>query len=87
MSRSAGAGSPVWFRCFMDRQTTRGTYHGPDSRITLTGRSKPYRAKKGHTLGSRSTYKTREYQCSCGYVGWSNHIDLARMAGEGKRDE
>ena len=84
MGRSAGTGSPVWFRCFEDRSTIRGGYG--EHRIELTGRSKPYHAKKGHTLGTRSTYKTREYRCSCGHVGWSNHVDLARLAGEGKRD-
>lgn len=33
-------------------------------------------------MGSRSTDRAREYVCSCGHTGWSNHIDLARMAGE-----
>ncbi len=31
-------------------------------------------------MGSRSTFVAREYRCSCGHVGWSNHTDLARAA-------
>lgn len=86
MGKSAGPGSPVFFHCAKFR---REGYKWRDSRehvIELTGRSKPYYAGKSHALGQRSSYKTREYRCSCGHVGWSNHVDLARMAGEDKRD-
>jgi hypothetical protein len=47
-----------------------------DHHVTLTGRERPYR-RKG-VMGSRSTHVSREYRCSCGHVGWSNHVDLAR---------
>lgn len=81
MSRSAGSGSPVWFRCAVDRSDyTTGMEH----RIELTGRSRPYHPPR--VLGSRSTFRSREYRCSCGHVGWSNHRDLARLAGEGRDD-
>lgn len=78
MGQSAGAGSPVWFRCHRDRM---GDYHGPGSRVELTGREKPYPHRRGHALGSRSTRTLREYRCTCGHVGWSNHVDLAELAG------
>jgi hypothetical protein len=78
MGRSAGTGSPVWFRCFNER---RGI--GIDHEITLTGRTRPYRPKR--MIGSRSEFTSFEYECSCGHVGWSNHKDLARMAGAESR--
>lgn len=77
MSRSAGTGSPVWFRCWRDRQRD---YHDRDARVMLTGRMKPYRARRGHALGARSTFRLFEYECSCGYIGWSNHVDLLELA-------
>jgi hypothetical protein len=75
VSKGHGTGSPVWFRCTRDR---RG--EGIDHTVTLTGRSRPYHSKRA--MGSRSTDRAREYECSCGHVGWSNHIRLAEMAGE-----
>jgi hypothetical protein len=48
-------------------------------RITLTGRKRRYRPSKGTALGIRSDTVAREYKCSCGHVGWSNHIDLKRI--------
>lgn len=80
MGQSAGAGSPVWFRCHRERDSLRRS--GLDEHvITLTGRERPYRAKKYQALGVRSDRVAREYVCSCGHTGWSNHIDLARLAG------
>ena len=78
MSRSAGTGSPVWFRCGNDR---RRQYHERQYAVTLTGRTRPYRPTTGHAIGSRSMFTSYEYRCeSCGYVGWSNHMDLAEQA-------
>lgn len=78
MSRSAGTGSPVWFRCGGAR---RNSYHDRQYRVILTGRTKPYRAPRGSCIGSRSVFTSYEYRCeACGYVGWSNHMDLARQA-------
>ena len=79
----AGTGSPIWFRCWRDRQTGRRfTTHTRETRIKLTGRTRPYRPGKGHAPGSRSVFTAYEYECDCGYVGWSNHVDLARMAND-----
>lgn len=86
MSRSAGTGSPVYFHCHRYRQLNYKTRNNPHDRdehtVTLTGRTKPYKVSKHRALGSRSTRTLREYKCSCGHVGWSNHIDLAVMAGD-----
>ena len=79
MGRGAGTGSPGWFRCHDERRGL-GDPSGKNHTVKLTGRSKPYHAKR--MLGSRSDFVTREYECSCGHVGWSNHIDLAYRAGE-----
>jgi hypothetical protein len=72
VSRSFGTGSPVFFRCHSCRSTIRG---GIDGEFVLTGRVRPSRFSG--PVGSRSTFVTREYTCSCGHTGWSNHIDLA----------
>lgn len=84
MGRSAGTGSPVWFRCFRDR---RGDYHPPGSTVELTGRERGYGSKRGSAMGSRSTHISREYRCSCGYVGWSNHVDLCDLAGSTREQD
>ena len=83
MSMSAGAGSPVWFVCWRGRQTWKWedkVRHVRMFDITLTGRTRPYKPPKGSALGVRSTLTSREYRCECGHVGWSNHVDLERMA-------
>lgn len=84
--KSAGAGSPVLFLCPMLRRIWP-RYNADHDRhvITLTGRSRPYRAPRYSALGLRSTTTAREYECSCGHRGWSNHVDLARIAGEDPR--
>lgn len=76
--RGSGTGSPVWFRCANERRRI-----GVDHEIELTGRQRPYHPARA--IGSRSTFVSREYACSCGHVGWSNHVDLARLAGEPRR--
>jgi hypothetical protein len=78
VGRSASTGSPVYFRCYRVRRT-----EGLDHEITLTGRTRPYRPKR--MIGSRSEFTSFEYRCSCGHIGWSNHRDLARMAGAESR--
>lgn len=78
MSRSAGAGSPVYFICTVARREwPRGT---EEHRVTLTGRERPYHRKRYSAKGSRSSNVAREYKCSCGHVGWSNHKDLEDLA-------
>lgn len=72
MSRSSGAGSPVWFHCYEARR--HGHYQGHV--VNLTGRERPYRRKRYSAKGSRSSDVSREYVCSCGHIGWSNHVDL-----------
>lgn len=81
MSRSAGTGSPVFFHCSKCRSTLVNNRH---SVWELTGRKRPYRSKDYSCMGTRSCHTAREYRCSCGHVGWSNHIDLAyRELGHG----
>lgn len=76
MGRSAGTGSPVWFRCSRCRSTLVRNTH---SKVRLTGREKPMPERRGSTLGARSTRTLREYECSCGHIGWSNHMDLLQQ--------
>lgn len=80
MSRSAGAGHPLTFKCaksHRDRVLRTGVPH----RVTLTGRERPNADGRGRPEGSRADNVRREYRCSCGHVGWSNHRDLRRMVG------
>jgi hypothetical protein len=67
MSRSFGAGSPLWFRCKCGNRA---------GAVTLTGRTKPRR--RGGALGTRHSHVSREYRCTCGHVGWSTHKELLR---------
>jgi len=53
--------------------------------VHLTGRVRPRRQKRYQTIGSRSDHFEREYVCSCGHVGWSNHLDLKAMAEEAEQ--
>lgn len=71
-----GTGSPLSFRCSREAAGLHGKGYG----FELTGRTRPTRARRHSSLGSRSTLTDREYRCECGHVGWSNHEDLARMA-------
>lgn len=92
MSQSQGAGSPVSFVCPVARanqtfdrslsRTRRYRYPAGHERVWLTGRTKPYKANHGSALGLRSESTSREYLCECGHRGWSNHVQLARMAAE-----
>ncbi len=81
MSWSAGPGSPVSFVCWRGRQDWRTkAAHRNVYAVTLTGRTRPYKAAYGSALGLRSTLMSREYRCECGHVGWSYHVDLLRLA-------
>ena len=75
-----GTGSPNWFLCFRERRENwrKRRRH----QVLLTGRYRPYRSPRGSVHGSRSSWVSFQYRCTtCGYVGWSNHVDLARRAG------
>ena len=84
MGKGSGTGSPNFFQCGAYRRENYRTRRGLDYRrehtVKLTGRTKPYNPPRA--LGSRSTFTSYEYECTCGHVGWSNHIELAAMAGD-----
>lgn len=65
------------FRCF---RAHRGEFHPRDSKVVLTGKTRLHHPKRGKSRAPFSTPTMYEYVCSCGYKGWSNHIELARMA-------
>ena len=84
MSRSAGTGSPLFFMCREARRiwytdVARTSEERKLHRVTLTGRTRARRSAAGHAVGVRSRLVERQYACSCGHVGWSNHMDLERM--------
>lgn len=70
---NAGTGQPLYFRCWKQRQEIEGLARNPLHEVTLTGRTKAVRGG-----GLRMERFAREYQCSCGHVGWSRHKDLKR---------
>ena len=80
MNWNSGAGAPSTFQCSSCRSLNGlGWPNGSASRVTLTGRTRPYRGK-GHAMTSKTA---REYECGdCGHVGWSNHRHLEAKAGE-----
>lgn len=80
MSRSSGAGSPVWFNCAKARGY--GTSRNNHTWVR-TGRTRPYRPSYGTALGTRSMLFAHEYRCSCGHVGWTNHVDILHSPIEG----
>lgn len=86
MGRSAGAGSPISFRCIKCRSSLRrGRDHRGGYRVQLTGRTKPYARDLTDCRGTRSTDTSREYRClTCNHVGFSNHSDLERLERRGQ---
>lgn len=71
MGRSAGAGSPVWFKCPKCRASA--------SEVTLTGRARRMRRYRV-AVGTRNGNTSHEYTCKCGHTGWSSHNDVTRYA-------
>lgn len=75
MSRSSGAGYPVWFMCPKLRRIWPRTSNDNRAHVTTpTGRVRKTRVTgKGHP---RKSWWTMEYICACGHTGWSSHKDL-----------
>lgn len=88
MSRSAGPGSPIFFMCARLRKVywrDRTDRLHANHRVVRTGRTRPAPRNPGHAVGVRSLMVEHEYRCSCGYVGWTRHIDiLTRRIGSGE---
>jgi hypothetical protein len=82
MSRSSGPGSPIYFMCHACRRARARSLDWREYKVgtvKLTGRTRAYTSKGYTALGVRGDRVAREYKCSCGHVGWSNHNDLKRM--------
>lgn len=80
VSRSFGAGQPVWFKCPISRRLThRPVIHTKGGRnYQLTGRRRRSFSSLSGSLRSDSRY-VYEFKClDCGHVGWSRHITLSR---------
>ena len=71
--RGGGEGYPISFKCSQERKGRPGPHT-----CTATGRTRrPPSPGKGHP---RKALLALQYRCTCGFVGWSAHIDLARAA-------
>ena len=73
MGRSAGTGTPNWFRCAVERRESHHRTH----LIQLTGRTRPNPSRSRNT---RVADIEREYTCSCGHRGWTRLLDVVRRA-------
>lgn len=75
-----GTGHPNWFMCPGERNDRSLARIFNDSKfigthiIGLTGNTRPTK-RDGHGH-PRKSWTTRQWVCSCGRTGWSNHIDL-----------
>lgn len=79
MSRAAGTGSPQFFLCpVLRRQWPRTSAHHRLHRTIPTGRHKA--GGRSVNGGMRRVARALEFECSCGHVGWSTHIELAKEA-------
>lgn len=79
MSRSAGPGYPIFFRCReLASIWPRTSYDEKRHQTKLTGKVKPTPFNgKGNP---RKSWLTFQYECTCGHVGWSSHSDLQFQA-------
>lgn len=73
--------SPLWLICPVARRTRTlddlevGTY--PEGhRLVRTGQERPNPSRR---IGPRSSYVERQIRCSCGYIGWTRHIDAENL--------
>lgn len=84
MSRSAGTGQPVSFRCPKARRDRGfpglGSVHaagGP--RVKLTGERRRSYSRYAGSGGRSDINFCYQFRClDCDHVGWSRHIDIAR---------
>lgn len=81
MSRSAGPGSPITFKCARCR-TYRRTVPGAGLNYEPTGKTRVESPERGHAPGIRHSSRLAiQYRCiDCKHVGWSRHNDVARKA-------
>ena len=79
MSRSSGAGSPIFFRCTRCKKYSTRTSAKRGMNYEATGNVRPAPTRKHHARGIRSANHSYEYRClDCGHVGWSTHNDVER---------
>jgi len=74
MGANNGTGIPLFFRCAAARKDRRG-WRVQSHTVKLTGKSKP----TDRLGGIRNSKRSRQYECACGHVGWSKHVDLERL--------
>lgn len=76
--RGSGKGQPMFLRCPVERRERSSVYVRIGARHDLvrTGR---VRGEPREFGASRSLVGgTVEFRCSCGHVGWTNHVDVMR---------
>jgi DNA-directed RNA polymerase subunit RPC12/RpoP len=79
VSRSAGPGSPYYFRCARCKTRTSRSDGKRGMNYVATGNVRPPPRRKHHARGIRSADQAYEYRClDCGHTGWSQHSDMER---------
>jgi hypothetical protein len=68
--KGAGTGTPISFKC---RREARREADHRYARHYRTGRTKP---NPSNNRGARVLGTLFEYECSCGFVGWTRHVDI-----------
>jgi hypothetical protein len=82
MSRSAGPGQPIRFKCNMCRRW-RSQLVPPRTGLKweATGNIRELFSPTAGSGGRSDTSRVHEYRCNeCGHVGWSRHKDVARAS-------
>lgn len=75
---NAGTGVPVSFRCYAERrESSLDRALGDVHEVYRTGAEKPFHSK-GRQVSRRLDDVSRQYVCTCGYVGWSALKELAK---------
>ncbi len=72
-----GTGAPCYFACPKFRSEVREHRNPNDHICKPTGKTKKYRRNYKRTDHIRHVMVFMEYHCTCGYVGWTRHIDMA----------
>jgi hypothetical protein len=80
VGRSFGAGSPLYFKCpVLAKVWPRDSIDRDRHEWKPTGRFKPAKHNRGHGKGTRQEWFRIEYECKCGHIGWSTHMDMVRL--------
>lgn len=67
--------SPISFQCSAGRRNISWRDRGErnEHEVVRTGRTKPNPSRR---RGQRTLGELHEYECSCGHIGWTKHVEI-----------